>query len=198
VKILGVNSVYHESAAALVVDGELVAASEEERFNRRKHGKPASIDTADELPRHAIEHVLAAGDVAPDELDAIAYSFDPAERRRAFRVDALTEPDDWGTADGERRFRESLGRVPSALGRLLGPDAAGKLEWVPHHLAHAASSFFPSGFGEAAILVVDGIAEDASVMFARGRGDAIEPLATVDYPHSLGFAWEKLSKFLGF
>jgi carbamoyltransferase len=197
-KILGINSVYHESAAALVVDGELVAASEEERFNRRKHAKPASVDNADELPRHAIAHVLAAGSVEPHEVDAIAYSFDPAERRLAFRVDALAEPEDWGTAEGERRFRSSLGRVPASLRDLLGGHAGEILTWVPHHLAHAASAYYPSGSEEAAILVVDGIAENASVLFARGHGHSIEPLATVDYPHSLGFVWEKLSKFLGF
>ena len=196
--ILGINSVYHESAAALVVDGELVAASEEERFNRRKHAKPASVDTADELPRRATAHVLAAGGVEAHEVDAVAYSFDPAERRRRFRIDALAEPDDWGTAHGEHRFRSSLGRVAAAVEDLLGSRASERLTWVPHHLAHAASAYYPSGSDEAAILVVDGIAEHASVLFARGRGHAIEPLATVDYPHSLGFVWEKLSKFLGF
>jgi len=159
---IGINSVYHESAAAIAVNGRLVAAVEEERFNRRKHGKPAEVGNAHLLPIEAIRFCLDQACARPADVDAIAYSFDPAGRAREFHVDALAMPGDWGSNEGEQAFRESLDKVRAAVGIAFGNGWDDRLQWVPHHLAHAASAFYPSGFDEAAVLVVDGIAEDAS------------------------------------
>jgi carbamoyltransferase len=197
-RILGVNSVYHELAAALVVDGEVVVAAEEERFNRRKHGAEARVDNADELPLAAIRFCLDAGGVDAEALDAICYSFDPQLRRREHRPDPYAARGGWGDVDGERTFLEGVHRVPARLSAALGCDVSGRFRWIPHHLAHAASAFYTSGFDRAGILVVDGIGEYATVGIGYGDGDRLTIPHRIFYPHSLGFLWEKMSTFLGF
>jgi carbamoyltransferase len=196
--ILGVNSVYHETSAALVMNGEIVAAAEEERFNRIKHGKPAHVDNADELPVQAIDFCLKKAGIEADDLDAVCYSFAPWIRRENFRVDMFSEPGNWGDESGEEVFLASLEKVPATLSTILSRDIGNIFQWVPHHLAHAASAYYPSGFDEAAILVVDGIGEQATALMCYGQGREITCLSEVPYPASLGFLWEKLSKFLGF
>jgi len=195
---LGINSAYHESSAALVVDGRVVAAAEEERFNRVKHGKPARVDNAHQPPSAAIAFCLESTGVSAAQLDAVAYSFDPRLRQRTFQADPLSKPGDWGTPAGEEVFQASLARVPAELSKLLDRDVSSCLQWVPHHMAHAASAYYPSGFDEAAVLVVDGIGEQATTLLAVGRKGRIDHLRHLDHPHSLGFLWEKLSKYLGF
>lgn len=195
-RILGINSAYHESAAALLVDGQVVAAAEEERFSRIKHGKPARVDNPDELPLESIRYCLEYAGVRPEDIDAIAYSFDPDLRASQFIVDDQTEAGDWGTEEGEKTFLSQLRSVPDALA------AAGfqeqRLTYIPHHLSHAASSFYPSGFEDAAILVADGIGEAACTLLARGDKNGITILREITFPHSIGFVWEKISKYLGF
>ncbi|HEU0132338.1 MAG TPA: carbamoyltransferase C-terminal domain-containing protein [Mycobacteriales bacterium] len=197
-KVLGVNAVYHETSAALVVDGEVVAAVEEERFNRRKHGAEARVDNADELPLESIRYCLGAAGVTAAELDAVCYSFDPAARRRRNQLDPYAVPGSWGSLDGEAAFLAGLGRVERALSDALGEPVGDRLRWVPHHLAHAASSYYASPFDEAAILVADGIGEYDSTLLAYGSGGRITPVRTFSFPDSLGFLWERLSAFLGF
>ncbi|KAI9705606.1 MAG: hypothetical protein M1836_006362 [Candelina mexicana] len=196
-RILGVNSVYHESAATLLVDGQVVAAAEEERFSRIKHAKPARVDNADELPLESIRYCLEHAAVKPEDIDAIAYSFDPDLRAREFILDDKTEAGDWGTEQGEKTFLSHLHSVPDALAAHLG-RAAQRLTFVPHHLSHAASSFYPSRFEDAAILVADGIGEAACTLLARGDKNGITILRSIPFPHSIGFVWEKISKYLGF
>ncbi len=196
--ILGVNSVYHESSAALVCDGRVLAAAEEERFNRRKHGKPARVDNADELPVDAIAFCLRQAGITGADVDAVAYSFDPQLRRQLFRPDALSRPGDWGSEDGEEAFLAGLDRVPDRLSAALGADLSGRIRWVPHHVAHAASAYYPSGFDSAGVLVADGIGEAASTVLFAGAGGRLTKLDELRYPDSLGFVWEKLSSFLGF
>ncbi|MEM7444338.1 MAG: carbamoyltransferase C-terminal domain-containing protein [Pseudomonadota bacterium] len=196
--VLGINSVYHESAAALVVDGVFVAACEEERFNRVKHGKPAAIDNAAELPTAAIRECLAIAGIKEGDVDKVALSFSPQLRRSQFVPDPLSVAGDWGSAEGEAAFIGAVEAIPAAVGRALGRDFDGEVVTLSHHLSHAASAYYPSGYDQAAILVVDGIAEFASTAFFDANGAGIRDLGTVDYPNSIGFLWEKLSAYLGF
>jgi carbamoyltransferase len=195
---LGVNSAYHESSAALVRDGRVIAAVEEERFNRRKHGKPARVDNAHQLPVEAIQYCLATAAVRSRDLDVIAYSFDPSLRASTFVCDSLSNVGDWGDPEGERRFLASLKQVPFELSAILQEDARDRVVWIPHHMAHAASAYYPSGFDDAAILVADGIAEFATTLLAAGEGAVINSLEAMYCPNSIGFLWEKISQFLGF
>lgn len=190
--ILGINSVYHESAAAIVVDGKVVAACEEERFNRVKHGKEASPDNAHVLPEHSVRFCLNYAGIAASEVDQVAFSFSPRLRQATYRADW------WAFPEFERIFLYSLKQVGSAAEELLGRPLGRKLKFVDHHMAHAASAYWPSGFDRAAILIIDGIGEAACSTLARGDGARIRTLETISYPHSLGFVWEVLSAHLGF
>lgn len=197
-KILGINSAYHETSAALIVDGQVRYAVEEERFNRYKHGTAARIDNPDELPVQAIRYCLEQANLRGSELDAVSFSFDPILRQRQWQPDQYGQPGDWGDPDGEKLFRAGLMRVPEAVSELLGTDISDRFHWVEHHLAHAASAYYPSGFEKSNILVVDGIAEHATTLLAYGEGTHIKTIESVFLPHSIGFLWEKMSKFLGF
>jgi carbamoyltransferase len=196
--VLGINSVYHESAASCVMDGRIVSAAEEERFNRYKHGKAARIDNPHLLPMYSINFCLKDVNLNPEDIDLIAFSFDAKVREKSWEIDPISLAGDWGSIEGEKTFLLGLGQIKHSLNQALGDKAAEKLVWVPHHLAHAASAFFPSGLKEAAILVIDGIGENASSMMAYGNGNGLDILHEIQYPHSLGFLWEKLSQFLGF
>jgi carbamoyltransferase len=189
--VRGINSVYHESAAALLVDGALVVAVEEERFNRIKHGKPAAFDNPHQLPEHAIRFCLEYAGLTADDIDHVAYSFDPDLRRTGFRAE-------WWDQRFEDTFRLGLDQVRGAIEKLLGRSLGQGLHFVPHHLAHAASAYFPSGFDRAAILTVDGIGETACSSLAEGIGTRIRSVETFEYPHSIGFLWEVFAGYLGF
>jgi carbamoyltransferase len=189
--ILGINCVYHESAAALLVDGKLVAAVEEERFNRIKHGKEAIYDNPHQFPERAIRFCLKQAGISASDIDHVAYSFDPKLRRTRFRPD-------WWFPRWEEVFLLRLGQVQGIAEELLGRRLREKFHFVSHHLAHAASAYFPSGFDRAAILNIDGIGEAAGSTLAKAVGDRIKTIETFDYPHSLGFLWEVMSGYLGF
>jgi len=191
VNVLGINSVYHESAAALLVDGELVAAVEEERFNRIKHGKEADFDNPHQLPGRAIRFCLDYAGLTAGDIDHVAYSFAPELRRTRYRAE-------WWDPRLEETFRLRLGQVRGVAEELLGRRLQQRFHFVPHHLAHAASAFFPSGFDRAAILTIDGIGETAGSTLARAEGQRIRTVDTFEYPHSLGFLWEVFSGYLGF
>jgi carbamoyltransferase len=191
VNVLGINSVYHESAAALLVDGKLVAAVEEERFNRVKHGKPAEFDNPHQLPERAIRFCLKHAGLTAADIDHVAYSFDPKMRRKQYRAE-------WWDPRLEETFRLRLGQVGGAVDELLGRSLGPRLHFVPHHMAHAASAYFPSGFDRAAILTIDGIGETAGSSLAKATGRHIQTVETFEYPHSIGFLWEVFSGYLGF
>ncbi len=191
VNVLGINSVYHESAAALLVDGELVAAVEEERFNRIKHGKEADWDNPHQLPERAIRFCLKHAGLTARDIHHVAYSFDPKLRRKRYRTE-------WWDPRVEETFHLRLGQVRGAVEELLGRSLGQRLHFVPHHLAHAASVYFPSGFDRAAIISIDGIGESAGSFLAKGVGTAIKPIEAFEYPHSIGFVWEVFSEYLGF
>jgi carbamoyltransferase len=191
VNILGINSVYHESAAALLIDGALVVAVEEERFNRIKHGKAADVDNPHQLPERAIRFCLKHAGLAADDIDHVAYSFEPQLRRKQYRTE-------WWDPRFEETFRLRLGQVRGAAEELLGRSLGQRFHFVPHHMAHACSAYYPSGFDRAAILTVDGIGEIAGSSLAKADGNRIQVVETFDYPHSIGFLWEVMSAHLGF
>jgi len=184
--ILGLNAVFHESAACLVKDGRLIAAAEEERFNRRKHGKRALTNNAHELPWQAIESCLAQAGISLAEVDAVAYSASP-DRFRA----TVDRP----LCDLGPEMLVSLESIPDLL---AAQGFRGEMHWVDHHEAHAASAFLVSPFDEAAILVADGRGEGDSTWLGYGVGHRIETLGAVPLPASIGFLWELISLFLGF
>ncbi|MEV4418024.1 carbamoyltransferase C-terminal domain-containing protein [Catellatospora sp. NPDC049609] len=192
-KVLGINAVFHDPAAALVVDGRTVAAAEEERFSRRKHGKRPVPFSAWELPVLSARWCLASAGLGADELDAVAYSFDPGRCAPADEL-GLDDPWDWLRQDYARR-------APTFLAEALpGLDPAA-VRFVPHHVAHAASAALaaPHPAGEdIAVLVLDGRGEASSHLAGYYRHGRLTPLAGQRLPHSLGLLYEELTAHLGF
>lgn len=113
--VLGINCVFHESSAALIVDGNVIAAAEEERFNRIKHGKPALVSNADALPSCAIAFCLQQASIEPEEIDLVAVAFDPQLRRETFQVDPLSVDGDWGSARGRPCSKQAWRAYPSVF-----------------------------------------------------------------------------------
>lgn len=191
-RILGVNAVFHDPAAALVVDGEVVAAAEEERFSRRKHGKQAVPFSTWEVPTAAIRWCLDHAGVAPEEVDAIGYSYDPALMYEE-PVDPRGLDQDWEylrTLYAERAPRFLASAVPG-----LNPAA---VRHVRHHVAHAASTALASPHPDTAVLVIDGRGERTSMLSGVYRDHKLDVLAAQQLPHSLGLVYESLTEHLGF
>lgn len=190
-RILGINALFHDPAAALVIDGRTVAAAEEERFSRRKHGKRPVPFSAWELPDKAAAWCLKRAGLRPQDLDAVAYSFDPAIARTA---DSMGLDDPWD----HLRLTYARGAPGFLKAALPGLDP-GIVRFVPHHMAHAASSAFAAPDAEdSSVLVLDGRGERASHLAARRVGDRLEPLCAQELPHSLGLVYEELTGHLGF
>ncbi|TSD99460.1 carbamoyltransferase [Skermania sp. ID1734] len=188
-RVLGVNAVFHDSAAALVVDGQVVAAAEEERFSRRKHGKRPVPFSAWEQPDLSARWCLEQGGLEPADLDAVAYSYDPA------LVDHTL-----GGLDPAWEHLRTLyaARAPRFLATALpGLDPA-RVRFVRHHVAHAASSGLLAPCGDAAVLVLDGRGEATSMLAGEYRDGKLDILAAQGLPHSLGFVYEELTEHLGF
>jgi carbamoyltransferase len=188
--ILGLNAYHGDAAAALIVDGELVCAAEEERFNRVKHcaGFPA------QSAAWCLEH---AG-ISAAELDHVAIGRDPKANLGAKLRRTLTH------GASPRFLRERLANaarvrdVKAELEAALGAEVGAPLHHVEHHRAHVASAFFPSPFDEAAVLTVDGFGDFASTMLAQGRGESFTVLERVLFPHSLGIFYTAVTQWLGF
>lgn len=202
--VLGINCAYHESAACLLHNGEMVAAVEEERFNRRKRAKSSLVSNADELPARAIAYCFEEASrklgkkVDWSAIAHVGFSMLPDERFRRNTEHAhpyTPHKGDFGTTAGETMFRDRCLAIRENVAAL---GFGGSFHYISHHLCHAASAFHVSPFEDAAVLVVDGIAEFESTTAYHGRGATLEKLWSLDYPHSLGFLWEKMSKFLGF
>src|ERR671912_1693377 len=192
-RVLGINAVFHDPAAALVVDGETVAAAEEERYSRRKHGKQAVPVSAWELPVAAARFCLDEAGIAAEEVDAITYSYDPA---LAKAVGATTDEliaDEW---EGLRTLYAE--RAPRFLATALPGLDPDRFRFVPHHVAHAGSAHLASPYRDSAVLVLDGRGEAASHLGGWARGGDLEVLATQRLPHSLGLLYEDLTEHLGF
>jgi carbamoyltransferase len=189
-RVLGINAVFHDPAAALVVDGEIVAAAEEERFSRRKHGKRPVPFAAWELPDLSAAWCLRQAGIGPGDLDAIAYSFDPGLCRP---IGELGLNDPWD------HLRVSYAEhAPGFLATSLPGLDQGAVRFVPHHMAHAASAGLAAPLGDCAVLVLDGRGETKSHLAGRYRGGELEILASQDLPHSLGLLYEDVTEHLGF
>lgn len=189
-RVLGINAIYHDPSAALVIDGQVVAAAEEERFSRRKHGKRPVPFAAWELPELSMRWCLAEAGLRPEDLDAVAYSFDPA----------LSKPaEELGLDDPWDHLRLTYAqRAPAFLAAALpGLDPAA-VRYVPHHVAHAASAALASPHRRSSVLVLDGRGERASHLAGRYVDGALEVLFSQELPHSLGLVYESLTEHLGF
>jgi carbamoyltransferase len=192
VKVLGINALYHDPAAALVVDGVTVAAAEEERFSRRKHGKRPVPFAAWELPELSARWCLEEAGLEVTDLDAVTYSYDPALAEPAERL---------GVNDPWDHLRQTYAqRAPGFIAEALpGLDPAA-VRFVPHHVAHGASGALASPWvGEDVdVLVLDGRGECGSHLAGTYRGGDLTVHAAQRLPHSLGLLYEDLTDHLGF
>jgi carbamoyltransferase len=195
VRILGINAIFHDSAAAIVVDGRIVAAAEEERFTRRKHAKQAVPFSTWELPEHAIAWCLAEAGLKAADLDGVAYSYDPQ----------LVDPSSGGLDPTWEHLRTTYARrAPHFLKSLLPGYAPEVFAFVRHHVAHAASAALAAPFepgpalGDCAVFVADGRGEATSMLAGEYRDRKIDILAAQRLPHSLGLLYEDLTAHLGF
>jgi carbamoyltransferase len=188
--VLGVNAVFHDPAAVLLVDGRIVAAAEEERFSRRKHGKTPVPFSTWELPEKSIRWCLEDAGVGVADLDAVAYSYSPA-----LAPPAGGDPtaDDW---EGLRTLYAR--RAPLFLRSVLPGLDPNIVRWVPHHISHAASAWAPSPHESSAVLVLDGRGERSSGLAGHATPSGLEVLWTQELPHSLGLRYEELTAHLGF
>src|SRR3954462_11949260 len=215
---LGINAAFHDSAACLVQDGQVVAAAEVERFTRIKHGKRPVPFSTWELPFHAIDFCLREAGIRLVDVDHVAYSYDPYLLLGGHRGDATItlplepsahpRPEEWEAA-WDPLFLSSIVNAPRQLAdgaphhlrdRFRGVRSDGPFRWhfVAHHLAHAASAFHCSPFEQAAVMTLDGRGERATTGYAVGKGTDLEWLGQVHMPHSLGVLYERVTEYLGF
>ena len=190
--ILGISAYYHDSAAALVVDGEVIAAAQEERFTRKKHDAS--------FPARAVEYCLREGRIAPDAVDYVVFYEKPL-----LKFDRLLETFVARAPAGLRSFMLAMPawlkqklHLPREIKRALGGAYRKRVVFPSHHESHAASAFFPSPFSEAAILTLDGVGEWDTATIGLGRGGKIELLKTLKFPHSLGLLYSAFTYFCGF
>ncbi|MEO8813568.1 MAG: carbamoyltransferase N-terminal domain-containing protein [Caulobacteraceae bacterium] len=189
--VLGISAYYHDSAAALVVDGQIVAAMQEERFSRRKNEAG--------LPRQAAMACLAQAGLNAGDLDLVVYYEDPFARlERIILASLRTFPRSWKQFPGAMRVQLSskIWVLDSIAAMLEIPR--GKVVTTTHHRSHAASAFYASPYERAAILTIDGVGEDVSTAMWKGEGTSLECLGSIEYPHSLGLMYAALTAWLGF
>ncbi|WP_441962104.1 carbamoyltransferase family protein [Mycolicibacterium houstonense] len=192
-RILGVNAVFHDPAAALVIDGQVVAAAEEERFSRRKHGKEAVPFSTWELPVQSARWCLEQAGLEPSDVDAVGYSYDP-------RLMDGVESNGTAGLDRDWEYLRTLyaQRAPRFLQSALPGLDPSIVRFVRHHVAHAASSALASPHPDCAVLVVDGRGERTSMLAGQYTDRKLDVLATQPLPHSLGLLYEELTQHLGF
>ena len=188
--VLGLNGIFHDTSAALVADGVIVAAAEEERFNRRKHGKDCVPFSTWELPVKSAAWCLSFAGLQPSDVDVVAYSYDPA---LALQLDGDPAANDW---EGLRTLYAA--RMPRFLQAAMSGIERAKIEFVPHHVAHAASAYLAAPYGDCAVMVADGRGERASYLAGKVRDGKLSILETQELPHSLGLLYEELTVHLGF
>jgi carbamoyltransferase len=190
--ILGISAFYHDSAAALVVDGRPVAAAQEERFTRRKHDAG--------FPANAISFCLQEAGITPEELDYVAYYEKPLAK-----FDRLLETYLAFAPQGFRSFCQAIPvwlkeklNLRRTLRRGIGPHTRAPILFLDHHQSHAASAFFPSPFEEAAILTLDGVGEWSTTTWGIGQGNTIRLTQHLAFPHSLGLLYSAFTYYCGF
>jgi carbamoyltransferase len=197
VNVLGISAFYHDSAAALIRDGEIVAAAQEERFTRKKHDPG--------FPAHALDYCLRAGNVTLDDVDHVVFYDKPllkferlletylAFAPRGFKSFSMAIPV-WLR---EKLFLKTL-LTKELEKRGTRKDVAQRLLFSEHHLSHAASAFFASPFEEAAVLTMDGVGEWATTSLAHGKGNSLEVWREIHFPHSLGLLYSAFTYYTGF
>jgi carbamoyltransferase len=190
--ILGISAFYHDSAAALVVDGRIVAAAQEERFTRKKHD-PA-------FPARAVEFCLAEAGITAADLDWVGFYDKPL-----LKFERLLETYLAYAPSGFASFAQALPLwvreklfLPQTIRKALGGAYKRRFVFAEHHETHAASAFYPSPFEEAAILTVDGVGEWATASFGVGRGHSIALTHQLRFPHSLGLLYSAITYYCGF
>ena len=190
--ILGISAFYHDSAAALVVDGEIVAAAQEERFTRKKHDH--------EFPVHAIHYCLEEAGLEAEQLDYVGFYDKPF-----LKLERLLETYLSYAPLGFRSFlrfvplwaKQKL-RLPREIVKGLDKRYQKQVVFTEHHESHAASAFFPSPFDEAAILTLDGVGEWATTTYGIGQGNRVELTHELRFPHSIGLLYSAFTYFTGF
>ncbi|MHC4536103.1 MAG: carbamoyltransferase family protein [Planctomycetota bacterium] len=191
-KILGISAFYHDSAAAFVRDGEIIAAAQEERFTRIKHDS--------QFPTNAVEYCLEAGKLTAEEIDYVVFYEKPLRK-----FERLLETYIGYAPRGFKQFfmgmpiwlRQKL-HLPREMDKALQNKFKGRYVFTEHHESHAASAFFPSPFDEAAILTMDGVGEWDTASFGTGKGNKIELTNVMHFPHSLGLLYSAFTYFTGF
>jgi carbamoyltransferase len=190
--ILGISAFYHDSAAALVVDGEIVAAAQEERWTRKKHDF--------EFPYHAIDYCLEEAGLRPEELDYVGFYDKPF-----LKFERILETYLAYAPVGFRSFLKAMPlwlrqklHLPREIDRGLHGGYSKRIVFTEHHESHAASAFLPSPFEEAAILTLDGVGEWATASFGYGRGNEVRLTHELHFPHSLGLLYSAFTYFCGF
>lgn len=190
--ILGISAFYHDSAAALVRDGEIIAAAQEERFTRKKHDQ--------QFPIHAVNYCLDECSIQAEELDVVVFYEKPL-----LKFERLLETYIAYAPRGFKQFlmgiplwlREKL-HLPREMDKALNKKYQGRYVFCEHHESHAASAFFPSPYEEAAILTFDGVGEWTTASFGFGQGNKIELTHEMHFPHSLGLLYSAFTYFCGF
>ncbi len=189
-RILGISAFYHDSAAALVVDGDVVAAAQEERFTRIKH------DFA--FPLHATRYCLEEAGISAEELDLVVFYDKPL-----LKFNRLLETYASYAPRGFRSFLKAMPlwlkqklHIPKIIKNEIGYE--GKVLYTEHHLSHAASAFFPSPFEKAAVLTIDGVGEWATTTLGVGDGNDLRLLREIRFPHSLGLLYSAFTYYTGF
>ncbi|KQY79815.1 carbamoyltransferase [Pelomonas sp. Root1444] len=215
---LGINASFHDSAAALVCDGQVVAAAEDERFTRIKHGKRPLPFTAWELPYNAIDFCLKEAGITLADLSHVAYSYDPElfldGRLPEQRFTLPLQPSDFEPGIWENPWdplfaayvmnapRQLRDGAPHHLKKRFAlPDKAEppyRWHFVAHHLCHQASAFLAAPFARCAVMTLDGRGEQATTTYGRYRDSRYEALGEVRVPHSLGLLYEQVTAHLGF
>jgi len=192
VNILGISAYYHDSAACLVRDGEIVAAAQEERFTRKKHDA--------RFPESAIAYCLREAGIRTADLDVVAFYDKPLLKfERLLETYVAHAPRGFGMfLAGLPLWLKQKLHTPRELDRGLGGAYKGRYVFLEHHESHAASAFFPSPFQDAAIMTLDGVGEWATATIAAGRGNQIELLREMRFPHSLGLLYSAFTYFTGF
>ena len=190
--ILGISAFYHDSAAVLLVDGQIVAAAQEERFTRIKHDPS--------FPRCAVEYCLSEAGLSPSDLDHVGFYDKPFLKfERLLETYVMTAP------FGIRSFFKSIPvwlqqklHLPREMRKALQGNYKRRFVFTEHHESHAASAFFPSPFEEAAFLTLDGVGEWATASFGIGRNNRIELSHELHFPHSLGLLYSAFTHYCGF
>ena len=190
--ILGISALYHDSAAALIKDGEIVAAAQEERFTRIKHDPS--------IPQNAIRYCLQEGNIAAEQLSAVVYYDNPLLTLDRFVANlqyAGKDTSDLFDFSFESLFSKKIW-VQEYIGHVLGRDIKDIFYVTEHHISHASSAFFPSPYEEAAIITIDGVGEWGTTTIGYGKENRIELKKEIDYPHSLGLLYSAFTYFCGF